>query len=573
MNKTDIMRAEGERRALQEYIFNLESIKDAADSLSLENEKLIHSQNLLMAILGSAKNGIVLIKERVLSWCNPGFSEILGWSRKECAGMSVAVLYTDQDEYRQMGQAIYGDCPQSRLATFEYDFVHKDGRRIACLVTGHALDENDLTKGYIFSFTDITARKRVERELHFKTVLLEAQSETSLYGILVVDDRGNVVSANRRMKKMWHVPQKTWGTNHDTVLLQYALTQLKYPDEFLEKVKFLYAHQKKKSRDEIEMKDGRVFDRYSSPLLDQTGRYHGRIWYFLDITARKLTEQNLLTAKAQAEAANRAKTDFLANMSHELRTPLNHIIGFSELVVDKHLGELNEMQVEYLNDVLSSGRHLLSLINDILDLAKVEAGKLKFAPSAVHPQMLLEKSLTMVREKALKNRIKLTAEFGNVPATIIADERMLKQIIYNLLANAVKFTPDGGRIFVGAEVVDRRWLKNNVPQLFRDQLASVLQNPAPVYLKVSVSDNGIGMEDEFLTRIFGEFQQEGIATSKKYGGTGLGLALCKKLLALHQGGIWVESRIDEGSTFVFIIPLCTVSSSPIAHSIVPALQR
>lgn len=546
---------EHERRALQEYIVNLESIKEKAERLAKENEELKHSQNLLTAILGNAKNGITLIKDRKLSWCNPGFTEILGWSGAESVGMSVAAIYPNEEEYVKMGHVIYSESPQSKLKPFEYDFVHKDGHRVPCLVRGHALDENDLSKGYVFSHTDISTRKRTEKDLLFKKVLLEAQSESSIDGILVVDDEGQVVSTNRRMRELWNVPQEIWGLGNDERLLQHAVTQLKYPDEFLEKVKFLYVHKEEKCRDEIEMKDGRILDRYSAPLIDDSGSYHGRIWYFRDITEHKLTEESLKKTKAEAEAANKAKTDFLANMSHELRTPLNHIIGFSELVVDKQLGELNKIQEEYLNDVLSSGKHLLSLINDILDLSKVEAGKLEFAPSDINPGALLENSLVMVKERAMKHRIQLSTRMGNIPDIMIADERKLKQICYNLLSNAVKFTPDGGKIDVDAEVIDHQWLQNNVPAPFGANLLTVIENKGSEYLKVTVTDNGIGIPAGSLKKIFGQFQQEGISTSKKYGGTGLGLALCKNLLELHKGGIWVESQIEKGSTFSFVIPL------------------
>jgi signal transduction histidine kinase len=168
----------------------------------------------------------------------------------------------------------------------------------------------------------------------------------------------------------------------------------------------------------------------------------GALNVFIDIMERKRAEEYIETAKQAAETANQAKSEFLANMSHELRTPLNHIIGFTELIVDKTYGELNEIQEEYLGDVLHSSRHLLSLINDILDLSKIEAGKMALDLSDINLKFLLENSLTMIQEKAMKHGIELSVDIDGIPETIIADERKLKQIIYNLLSNAVKFTPD-----------------------------------------------------------------------------------------------------------------------------------
>lgn len=537
---------EQERRELQEYIFALEEIKDTADSLSMENEKLVHSQNLLMAILGSAKNGITLIKDRKFIWCNPGFTEILGWSREEISGMSTSVIFPSQEAFQEMGHKIYGRSPQSRLNTYEYDYVHKNGSRVSCLATGQALDDEDLSKGYIFSLTDITERKRAESALLFKTVLLEAQNEASLDGVLVIDDNGKAVSSNGRMKEMWNVPQEIWDSQDDSALLQYAVTQLKDPDEFIKKVNHLYSHQNEKSYDEVELKDGRVLDRYSSPLVDKEGKYHGRIWYFRDITERKHTEDILKKAKAQAEDASQAKSEFLASMSHELRTPLNHIIGFTELVASKNFGDLNETQEDYLGDVLTSGRHLLAMINDILDLSKVESGKMELELTEIAINELLENSLKMVKEKTTECGIKLATQIDDVPDTITADDRKLKQIIYNLLSNAVKFTPNGGRILLSAKSIQESD-KGSTPQSLRP------------LIQVSVMDTGTGIKAEDLIRIFSPFEQLENSAKLNFHGTGLGLSLTKNLVERHGGKIWAESGgVGKGSCFIFVIPDRTV---------------
>ncbi len=275
----------------------------------------------------------------------------------------------------------------------------------------------------------------------------------------------------------------------------------------------------------------------------------------------KLRQKNadLTRAKEAAEAASRAKSEFLANMSHELRTPLNHIIGFTELVVDKQFGALNEAQEEYLNDALHSSQHLLSLINDILDLSKVEAGKLALEVTDVDLRMLLENSLTMVKEKALKHRIRLSVDMDGVPDTIQADERKLRQIMYNLLSNAVKFTPDGGAVTLSARPLSLQgghWVTREGQDVLLpvgSEEGSMIQGG---WMEILVQDTGIGIRREDLERIFDPFERVESLSGGRHPGTGLGLSLTRRLVELHGGRIWAESEGEgKGSKFIFVMPV------------------
>jgi signal transduction histidine kinase/DNA-binding response OmpR family regulator/methyl-accepting chemotaxis protein len=239
----------------------------------------------------------------------------------------------------------------------------------------------------------------------------------------------------------------------------------------------------------------------------------------------ELQEMNL-----QLEIANRHKSEFLANMSHELRTPLNAIIGFSEVLLEKMFGELNDKQDEYLNDILSSGKYLLSLINDILDLSKVEAGKLELEPSVLALKPLLEGSLVMVKERALAHGMTLSLDVAADIDTVIGDERKIKQILFNLLSNAVKFTPDKGKVGIKATRVGDT-------------------------VRIAVWDTGVGIAPQDRQRIFEEFQQVGQGLTGKTEGTGLGLTLTKKFVELHGGAIGIESTLGAGSTFTFTLPI------------------
>jgi signal transduction histidine kinase len=231
----------------------------------------------------------------------------------------------------------------------------------------------------------------------------------------------------------------------------------------------------------------------------------------------------------QLEAASQHKSEFLANMSHELRTPLNAIIGFSEVLTDRMFGDLNEKQEEYLKDIYASGTHLLSLINDILDLSKIEAGRMELESTDFHLPTALDNALTLVRERAGRRNIALYTSVDERLGEVRADERKIRQVVLNLLSNAIKFTPEGGRIAVEAV-------------------------PRDGSVEVSVSDTGVGIAPADQEAVFEEFRQVGTA-DKKAEGTGLGLTLCRKFVELHGGRIWVKSQLGAGSTFTFTIPV------------------
>jgi signal transduction histidine kinase len=241
-------------------------------------------------------------------------------------------------------------------------------------------------------------------------------------------------------------------------------------------------------------------------------------------------------ANRELSAASQHKSEFLANMSHELRTPLNAIIGFSEVLSERMFGDLNDKQDEYLKDIHASGQHLLSLINDILDLSKIEAGRMELELTDFDLPTAIDNALMLVRERAGRRSIVLHTAVDARLGQVWADERKVRQVVLNLLSNAIKFTPEGGRI-------------------------EVLAAPKDGSVEVSVSDTGVGIAPEDQEAVFEEFRQVGTA-EKKVEGTGLGLALSRKFIELHGGKIWVKSQVGAGSTFTFTLPLSDARPIP-----------
>ena len=279
----------------------------------------------------------------------------------------------------------------------------------------------------------------------------------------------------------------------------------------------------------------------------------------LKLLAQRLraSSEEIVSKNRQLEETSRMKSEFLANMSHELRTPLNAIIGFSEVIRDGLLGEVTPQQKEYVNDIFTSGTHLLSLINDILDLSKVEAGKMTLELEPLQLTALVQSSLQVVREKTIAHHIRLLTELGEIAnplesgadllGDIWLDHRKVKQIIYNLLSNAVKFTPDGGQVSIAARQVGKEAVSN--PRF-------------DLYLELSVSDTGIGISVADQARLFQPFVQIDSTLARRYSGTGLGLVMVKRLAELHGGAVGLHSELGKGSTFTVWLPWRTQADAP-----------
>ncbi len=440
---------------------------------------------------------------------------------------------------------------------YELTYFRKDGSRFPAVVSVTALrDAADAIIGFLLIGTDNTARKQIEdermkldqrlRDQHFYTRSL---IESNIDAIMTTDPRGIITDVNKQTEALT-------GCTRDELIGAPFKNYFTDPARAEAGINRVLSEGKVTNYElTARARDGKltVVSYNATTFHDRERVLQGVFAAARDVTEIKSYEQTLQQKNVELEDASRMKSEFLANMSHELRTPLNAIIGFSEILRDGLMGELSEKQRGFISDIFNSGTHLLSLINDILDLSKVEAGKMLLDLEPVHVSSLLRNSLSIVREKAADRHVHLNMDIPDELGLVQADARKVKQIVYNLLSNAVKFTGEGGQVTLRALRVGREHV-GRLDGPWTGRAFPAVDNEFTEFLEISIIDTGIGISPDGLEHLFQPFNQIDGGLARRFEGTGLGLAMIKLLAELHGGAVAVQSAQGEGSCFTVWLP-------------------
>jgi len=504
----------------------------------------LQAEQIHRSLLDNSAVGIVYaLPDRTIRDANSRACAMFGYAPAEIQGMSIRLVHLS-DRYFEEFVRQYARAAESAIASIDFPFRRKDGAIIWCTVFGTRLEEGDAEKGYVWTLLDITALREAQA---LARRLSRAVEQTSA-SVVMTDLQGNITFVNQSFCRTTGYDEREAIGKNSRILKSGAMPASVYGEMWASLAK----GQPWRGELQNRRKNGELFweSAVIAPVTDDEGKITHYVAVKEDITERKMAEEALRRAKDDADAANRAKSEFLANMSHEIRTPMTAILGYADILADSV--ERPDEQ-EAVQTIKRNGQHLLYLINDILDLSKIEAGKFQIERISAQLATILGNVISLMRERAKAKGLPLKLEYvGPVPETIQTDPTRLRQIFVNLVSNAIKFT-EAGEVKVRVRLIDR--------------------DSAEPKLKCEVVDTGLGMDAEQVARLFQPFQQADASTTRKFGGTGLGLAISKRLATLLAGDITVSSTPGVGSIFTVTIAIGSLENTAFLNQAIEGLAK
>jgi PAS domain S-box-containing protein len=516
-----------------------------------QTEELLKTTNAEMRAFFAAMNDLIFVFNREGRYLKilAGETDSLLVPKEDCLGRRITEVFPSE-----IGETLLSYIQQALETQSPLNVEYKidwHGREIWSDASISPID----TDSVIWVARDITERKQAEKALQETTFRLVTIISNLQAGILVENEAREIVLVNQTFCDIMGLlapPETLIGSN-----CRKSADESKHlflnSQQFQQRVEEILQLQQPIVGEEIQLINGRILERDYVPIFAGT-EYRGHLWQYRDITERKQIQIQLEQAKETAEAANRAKSDFLAMMSHEIRTPMNAVIGMAGLLLDT---KLSLQQADYAETIRSSGNTLLNIINDILDFSKIESGHLELEEQPFHLRNCMQESLDLLAPLAASKKIELTCHVDSkVPDAIVGDITRLRQILWNLLSNAVKFT-HSGKVTV---LVQATQLQH--PQDESSTCSEPIANKAEYDIQFAVRDTGIGIPHDRMNRLFQAFSQVDASTTRKYGGTGLGLVISKRLTEIMGGKMWVKSEVGKGSTFYFTIRATATTELP-----------
>ncbi|MFN0300649.1 MAG: ATP-binding protein [Burkholderiales bacterium] len=496
-----------------------------ASSQSQEHERRVALQEHA-TVFSNSQLGILVVRNRTVERCSRHFELLLGYEPNELVGKSARVFHASDDAFERVGVETYQAIAAAGRWESEIDLMRKDGTLLPCLAQAISIDRNDPVKGVMFAISDASALKKRQEQLERQSELLNLAHDLAQMLVLV-----------------WHVTEDRleWSANPERLLGPRPASgnypvfrEMVHPDDrevWLKNRGQVFSDIEGFTQEyRIIRTDGLVrwMHCIERVFRGKSGNAERMLIAIQDVTVRKHAEESMRTAKETAEAANRAKSQFLANMSHEIRTPMNGVIGMTELLL---LSELSEQQRRFAGTIESSAQALLGIIDDILDISKIEAGKLELEAAPYALREIIEDVASLLGTRAHRKGLELVCDIDpSLPESVRGDSGRMRQVLTNLVGNAVKFT-ERGSVILRVDCGDDG-----------------------TRLCFSVIDTGIGMDRSALDRLFEPFVQADVSTTRRFGGTGLGLAISRQIIRMMGGELKVESTPGQGSIFSFELP-------------------